>query len=50
MSYEQEDSLKGIQILRAKLLFLIEKKQGNLADVEVINTNKILNEALAMIA
>lgn len=47
MLYELEDSPKSIQILRAKLLFLIGKKQGDLDDVEVINLNKILNEALA---
>jgi len=40
------DSLKEIRILKAKLLFLINKRQGNLADAEVVNANKILNEAL----
>lgn len=41
-----EDSEKDIQILKAKLLFLIGKKQGNLDNEEVAKTYKILNEAL----
>ena len=44
--YEINDSLKDIKILKAKLLFLINKRQGNLDDVEVVKANKILNEAL----
>ena len=44
--YEINDSLKDIKILKAKLLFLINKKQGNLNDAEVVKVNRILNEAL----
>ena len=45
--FEIEDLIKDIEILRAKLLFLIGKKQGNLLDEEIVNTNKILSEALS---
>ena len=43
---EIEDLLKDVEILREKLLFLIEDKQGNLVDSEVVNISKILNGAL----
>jgi len=43
---EIEDLLKDVEILREKLLYLIDRKQGNLVDVEVVNISKILNAAL----
>lgn len=43
---EIEDLLKDVEILREKLLFLIDQKQGNLVDTEVVNMSKILNGAL----
>lgn len=45
--YDLNDSQKNIRILKAKLLFLINKRQGNLDDVQVVNANKVLNEALS---
>ena len=42
-----DNSLIEIRILKAKLLFLINKRQGNLADVQVVNANKVLDEALS---
>lgn len=43
---ELEDLLKDIDILRAQLEELINKKQGNLVDSEVVTASKILNAAL----
>ncbi|MBU3145195.1 aspartyl-phosphate phosphatase Spo0E family protein [Clostridium sp. CF012] len=43
---EIEDLLKDVEILREKLLFLIDKKQDNLVDPEVVNISKVLNAAL----
>jgi hypothetical protein len=43
---EIEDLLKDVEILREKLLYLIDEKQGNLVDEEVVNMSKILNGAL----
>lgn len=43
---ELEDLLKDIDILRAQLEELINKKQGNLVDPEVVTASKILNAAL----
>ena len=45
--FDINDSLKDIRILKAKLLFLINKRQGNLSDKQVVNAKKILNEALS---
>ena len=45
--YDINDSRKDIRILKAKLLFLINKRQGNLADMQVVNANKVLDEALS---
>jgi hypothetical protein len=41
-----EDLLIDVEILRGKLINLIDKKQGNLVDFEVINSSKILDETL----
>ncbi len=43
---EIEDLLKDVDILREQLNSLINKKQGNLQDPEVITASKILNAAL----
>lgn len=43
---EIEDLLKDVEILREKLLYLIDKKQGNLIDEEVVSMSKVLNAAL----
>lgn len=43
---EIEDLLKDVEILREKLLYLIEEKQGNLIDNEVVSMSKVLNAAL----
>ena len=43
---ELEDLLKDIDKLRNNLQVLIERKQGNLVDSEVVAASKILNAAL----
>ena len=43
---EIEDLLKDVEILREKLLYIIDKNQGNLVDAEVVSISKILNGAL----
>ncbi|QAA31814.1 aspartyl-phosphate phosphatase Spo0E family protein [Clostridium manihotivorum] len=43
---ELEDLLKDIEKLRNNLQILIEKKQGNLIDNEVVAASKILNATL----
>lgn len=43
---EIEDLLKDVDILREQLNSLINKKQGDLQDPEVIAASKILNAAL----
>ncbi|EDU38724.1 Spo0E like sporulation regulatory protein [Clostridium sporogenes ATCC 15579] len=43
---ELEDLLKDIEILRTQLERLINEKQGNLVDPEVVTSSKILNAAL----
>lgn len=43
---ELEDLLKDIDILKEQLHLLINKKQGNLIDAEVVTASKILNAAL----
>lgn len=43
---ELEDLLKDIDISRTQLQELINKKQGNLVDPEVVAASKILNAAL----
>lgn len=43
---EVEDLLKDVDILREKLEYLINEKQGNLVDPEVVAASKILNAAL----
>ena len=43
---EIEDLMKDVEVLREKLLYIIEKKQGNLVDEEVVSISKILNAAL----
>ncbi|WP_242844926.1 aspartyl-phosphate phosphatase Spo0E family protein [Clostridium cylindrosporum] len=43
---EVEDLLKDVEILRKKLLYLIDKKQGDLVDEEIVNLSKVLNAAL----
>lgn len=43
---ELEDLLKDIDILRMQLENLINEKQGNLIDPEVVAASKILNAAL----
>jgi hypothetical protein len=43
---ELEDLLKDINILRENLERLIDEKEGNLIDVEVVSASKILNAAL----
>ncbi|GFZ30711.1 hypothetical protein CSC2_12370 [Clostridium zeae] len=43
---ELEDLLKDIDKLRERLQFLIEKKQWNLVDDEVVTASKALNFAL----
>lgn len=43
---ELKDLLKDIDILREQLEHLINKKQGNLIDPEVVTASKILNAAL----
>ncbi|ARC84989.1 spo0E like sporulation regulatory family protein [Clostridium argentinense CDC 2741] len=43
---ELEDLLKDIEILRVQLEYLINKKQGNLVDQEVVAASRILNAAL----
>jgi hypothetical protein len=46
MLSEVEKLLRDIEILRKKLLYLIDKKQGDLLDDEVVTSSKILNAAL----
>jgi len=41
-----EDLLKDVENLREKLVYLIDQKQGDLIDQEVVNISKILNAAL----
>lgn len=43
---ELEDLLKDIETLREQLEWLINKKQGNLVDKEVVTASKVLNAAL----
>jgi hypothetical protein len=43
---ELEDLLRDVEILRANLEYLINEKQGNLVDIEVVSASKILNAAL----
>ena len=43
---EIEDLLKDVEILREKLLYIIDKNQGNLVDAKVVSISKILNGAL----
>jgi hypothetical protein len=43
---ELEDLLRDVEILRANLEYLINEKQGNLIDTEVVSASKILNAAL----
>jgi hypothetical protein len=43
---ELEDLLRDVEILRANLEYLINEKQGNLVDTEVVTASKILNAAL----
>ena len=43
---ELEDLLKDIDILREQLERLIDEKQGNLVDQEVVTASKVLNAAL----
>lgn len=43
---ELEDLLKDIDILREQLNELINKKQDNLDDPEVVAASKVLNAAL----
>ncbi|WP_291580883.1 aspartyl-phosphate phosphatase Spo0E family protein [Clostridium sp. UBA6640] len=43
---ELEDLLKDIEILRVQLEHLINEKQDNLVDKEVVAASKILNAAL----
>jgi hypothetical protein len=43
---ELEDLLKDVNTLRANLEQLIELKEGNLIDSEVVTASKILNAAL----
>lgn len=43
---ELEDLLKDIDILRKQLEALINLKDGNLVDHEVVTASKILNAAL----
>ncbi|MCM0648651.1 aspartyl-phosphate phosphatase Spo0E family protein [Clostridium swellfunianum] len=43
---ELEDLLKDVEILREQLNQLINDKQGNLIDPEVVTASKILNAAL----
>ncbi|GFP76944.1 aspartyl-phosphate phosphatase Spo0E family protein [Clostridium fungisolvens] len=43
---ELEDLLKDIDKLRERLQLLIEKKQWNLVDAEVVAASKALNFAL----
>lgn len=43
---ELEDLLKDIDILREQLEKLIDEKEGNLVDQEVVTASKVLNAAL----
>ncbi|WP_315118110.1 aspartyl-phosphate phosphatase Spo0E family protein [uncultured Clostridium sp.] len=43
---EIENLLKDVNILRDKLEYLIDKKNGNLIDPEVVAASKVLNAAL----
>jgi hypothetical protein len=43
---ELEQLLKDVEILRNNLEYLINEKQGNLVDPEVVSASKILNAAL----
>ncbi len=43
---ELEELLKDIETLRIQLEHLINEKQGNLVDQEVVTASKILNAAL----
>ncbi len=43
---ELEDLLKDVEILRNSLEYLINEKNGNLVDPEVVSASKILNAAL----
>lgn len=43
---ELQDLLNDIEALREKLQKLIEKKQGNLIDPDVVAVSKILNATL----
>jgi hypothetical protein len=43
---ELEELLKDVEILRSNLEYLINEKQGNLVDLEVVAASKILNAAL----
>ncbi|MBU5591148.1 aspartyl-phosphate phosphatase Spo0E family protein [Clostridium sp. MSJ-4] len=43
---ELEDLLKDVDILREKLEYLINEKDGNLIDPEVVAASKVLNAAL----
>jgi len=43
---ELEDLLKDVEILRDQLIQIIDEKQGNLVDEEVVTASKILDGAL----
>lgn len=43
---EIEDLLKDVEILRTQMEELIQKRQGNLTDPEVVTASKILNATL----
>jgi hypothetical protein len=43
---ELEELLKDVEILRNNLEYLINEKQGDLVDSEVVSASKILNAAL----
>ena len=43
---EIEDLLKDVEILREKLEYLINTKNGNLINPEVVAASKVLNAAL----
>lgn len=43
---EIEELLKDVEVLREQMEYLINEKQGNLVDAEVVAASKILNAAL----
>lgn len=43
---EIEELLRDVDSLREKLMYLIDDKQGDLIDAEVVNLSRVLNATL----